>query len=238
MILAAADLHMHSCLSPCGDEDMTPCNIAGMAYLNGLKIAALTDHNSSDNCPAFYEACRGYGIVPVAGMELTTAEDVHMVCLFPTLEKAMAFSDRVKEVRMKIPNRPEIFGRQLILNSRDEIIGEDPYFLPAAVQWGLETAAKQVRESGGVCYPAHIDREANGLLAMLGSFPEEPVFTLAELHDGSKKELLGGRRLLVASDAHYLSDISDGSFTLKLNEGDGSEEDLRRGLFSWLEGKE
>lgn len=77
------DLHLHSCLSPCADNDMTPVNIAGMGMLNGLSVMALTDHNSCGNCPAFFEACRSYGITPVAGMELTTAEDIHVVCLFP-----------------------------------------------------------------------------------------------------------------------------------------------------------
>ena len=80
------DLHIHSCLSPCGDDDMTPANIAGMASLKGLTLLALTDHNSCRNCPAFFEACNAFGIVPVAGMELTTAEDIHLIVLFPTLE--------------------------------------------------------------------------------------------------------------------------------------------------------
>jgi len=64
------DLHIHSCLSPCGDDDMTPNNIAGMAALKGLNIVALTDHNSTKNCPAFFEACKKQGIIPIAGMEL------------------------------------------------------------------------------------------------------------------------------------------------------------------------
>ena len=79
------DLHMHSCLSPCADDDMTPMNMAGMGMLKGLSVMALTDHNSCRNCPAFFKACEGYGVVPIAGMELSTAEDVHMVVLFPTL---------------------------------------------------------------------------------------------------------------------------------------------------------
>ena len=87
----ACDLHVHSCLSPCGDEDMTPGNIAGMAVLNGLDIVALTDHNSSKNCPAFFAQAKAQGIIPVAGMELTTAEDIHMICLFRTLEDALSF---------------------------------------------------------------------------------------------------------------------------------------------------
>ena len=89
------DFHVHSCLSPCGDADNTPNNLAGMAFLNGVRIMALTDHNSSRNCPAFFAAARRYGIIPVAGMELTTSEDIHAVCLFERLEDALAFNDEI-----------------------------------------------------------------------------------------------------------------------------------------------
>ena len=81
------DLHIHSCLSPCADNDMTPNNIAAMSALKGLQIIALTDHNSCKNCPAFLEACRANGIIAVAGMELSTAEDIHLVCLFEELDE-------------------------------------------------------------------------------------------------------------------------------------------------------
>ena len=85
------DLHVHSCLSPCGDDDNTPNNLAGMATLCGLNIVALTDHNTAKNCPAFFEAAKKQGIIPVAGMEVTTSEDIHAVCLFETLEGAMEY---------------------------------------------------------------------------------------------------------------------------------------------------
>ena len=205
----AVDLHIHSCLSPCGEDDMTPCNIAGMGFLNGLKIMALTDHNTAKNCPAFFAACREYGIVPVPGMELTTAEDVHMVCLFPELETALAF---------------------------DKLVENDPWFLPAATSLSIEEGAELVRSMGGVCYPAHIDREANGLLAMLGFFPEKPVFTLAEVHDEDKRDLAEGRKILVSSDAHRLWEISDGSFCVHLDvEPEAGEEAIRKALFAMLE---
>ncbi|MBQ8415285.1 MAG: PHP domain-containing protein, partial [Clostridia bacterium] len=108
------DFHVHSCLSPCADNDMTPNNIAGMAALAGLNIVALTDHNSARNCPAFFAAAKKQGIIPVAGMELTTAEDIHMVCLFEHLENALAFNDAVDTFRIRIPNRVDIFGEQLL----------------------------------------------------------------------------------------------------------------------------
>ena len=234
----AVDLHIHSCLSPCGEDDMTPCNIAGMGYLNGLSIMALTDHNTAKNCPAFYTACRAYGIVPVSGMELTTAEDVHMVCLFPELETALEFDKVVEEKRMKVRNKPAIFGEQVIMGEEDVPIGSDPWFLPAATSITIEEGAKLVRSRGGVCYPAHIDREANGLLAILGTFPESPVFTLAELHDEDKRDLAEGRKIIVSSDAHRLWEISDGSFNVHLDvEPEAGEEDVRKALFAML-GKE
>lgn len=228
------DLHMHSCLSPCGDMDMTPCNIAGMAHLSGLGIVALTDHNTTDNCPAFFQACGEYGIVPVAGMELTTAEDVHLLCVFETLEDAMAFGGEVKTHRMKIKNRTEIFGEQPILNERDEKIGEDPWFLPAATDLDLEAAAKLVKAHNGVCWPAHIDRDANGLLAVLGFFPPEPEFQIAELRDSANRGLAGGRTVVVCSDAHRLWEIGEAGGTLTLETDATEPEAVRHALFKKL----
>ena len=118
------DLHIHSCLSPCGDNDSTPNNIAGMASLCGLNIVALTDHNTCKNCPAFFAAAKKYGIIPIAGMELTTAEDIHVVCLFEELSDAMRFDEFVESRRLLIKNRKDIFGNQLILDGDDEVVGE------------------------------------------------------------------------------------------------------------------
>ena len=108
MSLYRCDLHIHSCLSPCGDDDMTPANIVGMAMLNGLQIVALTDHNSTKNCPAFFKLAKGYGLIPVAGVELTTSEDVHAVCLFRDLETAMEFDRFIESRRIQIKNNPDI----------------------------------------------------------------------------------------------------------------------------------
>ena len=101
------DLHIHSCLSPCADDDMTPGNIAGMAAINGLGIVALTDHNSCKNCPAFFAHAKRHGIVPIAGMEITTSEDIHMICLFEGLEDAMRFDAVVYEKLIKVKNKPK-----------------------------------------------------------------------------------------------------------------------------------
>ena len=237
------DLHIHSCLSPCGDEDMTPGNIVGMSCLNGLQIVALTDHNSVKNCPAFYKIAKAQGIIPVAGVELTTSEDIHVVCLFRTLEAAMEFGDFIESRRMYIENEPEIFGRQLIVDENDEIIGEEKCLLINAVNVSIDEAHREVLLRGGVCYPAHIDRSSNGIIAMLGDFPPEPRFTAFELNDAaSLAESLErfpiikerGLRYVASSDAHYLTDISERSFSVELDDEPYSSDYVRGQLFDYL----
>lgn len=239
------DLHVHSCLSPCGDDDMTPGNIVGMSLLNGLQIVALTDHNSTKNCPAFFKIAKQNGIIPVAGMELTTAEDVHAVCLFRDLEGAMAFGELVDARRFKIKNQPEIFGRQCITDENDEVVGEEEYLLINASYLSLEEAFDQVRKRGGVCYPAHIDRASNGIIAMLGDFPPEPRFTAFELNDEAslqdclaRHEVLSERALVhvAASDAHYLTDIAEDGFAVELDDEPYSSQRVRDRLIDFLLG--
>ena len=238
------DLHIHSCLSPCGDDDMTPNNIAGMASLAGLNIVALTDHNTAKNCPAFFEAAKRNGIIPVAGMELTTAEDIHMVCLFEELEAALEFDSFVFDKRMLIPNRVDIFGEQMIMNGSDEVIGTEEYLLSNATFITVDEAAPLVRRYGGICYPAHVDREANGIIATLGIFPDDKNYVCAGFHNGEKiKEYqnnfpaLKSRIPVVSSDAHYLWDIRDKEFYFELDDEPYSGKKVRSELFRILRGE-
>ncbi len=210
------DFHVHSCLSPCGDADNTPNNIAGMAYLNGINIMALTDHNTSRNCPAFFAAARRYGVIPVAGMELTTSEDIHAVCLFERLEDALAFNDEVDTRRVRIKNREDIFGEQLILDENDNVMGREEDLLINATTIALDEAPILAAKYGGICYPAHIDKQANGAIEILGDFPHYAGFRIAEMHDREKIQTyvetygLQGMRIMVSSDAHYLHQLREG----------------------------
>ena len=239
------DFHIHSCLSPCADDDMTPNNIAGMCTLAGLNIAALTDHNSSKNCPAFFAAAKKQGIIPIAGMELTTAEDIHIVCLFRELDGALAFDKFVEEHRvMKIPNRPDIFGNQYIMDGEDEVIGTDEYFLPAATDIMVDDVPTLVHEYGGICYPAHIDRQANGIIATLGTLPDIKGFDCAEFNDGENREsymerfpILKEKRILVSSDAHYLWNIRDKEAYIEIDDEPYSGRKVTDELFRILGGE-
>ncbi len=206
------DLHIHSCLSPCGDNEATPDSIAGMAELNGLDIVALTDHNTCKNCPAFFEAAVRHGVIPIAGAEVTTAEDIHAVCLFAELSAALEFDLLLEKRRGKILNRPDIFGEQRIVNAEDELIGTEEHLLINATDIMLDELPRLAEAYGGVCYPAHIDRNSNGLLAVLGFFPETPHFRFAEVHDRERTAEFSqkyGKEIITSSDAHYLWDINE-----------------------------
>ena len=236
------DFHVHSCLSPCGDADNTPNNLAGMAFLNGVRIMALTDHNSSRNCPAFFAAARRYGIVPIAGMELTTSEDIHAVCLFETLEDALAFNDEVDTRRIRVKNREDIFGEQLILDEEDNVVAHEEDLLINATTIALDEAPQLAAQYGGICYPAHIDRPANGAIEILGDFPHYVGFHLAELHDKSNRDEyvrkygLEGIRLLFSSDAHCLDQLreEDDNDWIEVDADLSDEELVRKKLFEDL----
>ena len=233
------DLHVHSCLSPCGNEDNTPNNIAGMAKLCGIDILALTDHNSTKNCPAFFEAAEKYGIIPVAGMELTTSEDIHVVCLFEKLSDALRFDEHIDSCRTKFQNKPDIFGSQQILDGEDRLIGEVDDLLISASSVSIDQVSGLVKRYGGVCYPAHIDRDSNSIIAVLGTLPPDIRFDYYELHDSRRREEFSKRysippdRFIIDSDAHYLTDMRDKECYFDLD-CDCNAESVRAALFELL----
>lgn len=220
---------------------MTPNNIAGMAVVNGLQIVALTDHNTCKNCPAFFEACKKQGLIAIAGMELTTAEDIHIICLFEQLDAAMLFDQKIAEKRMKIKNRIDIFGEQLIMDGEDNILGYEEYLLPNATTLSIEAAYQLAVEHGAVCYPAHIDRPANGIITTLGTFPDFPPFCCVEFKDTSLiKEYqncysnLKDKKILTSSDAHFLWDINEAKNSFFLEDEPYSSTLIRKKLFEYL----
>ena len=209
------DLHLHSCLSPCADDDMTPMNMAGMGMLKGLSVMALTDHNSCRNCPAFFKACEHYGILPIAGMELTTAEEIHMLCLFPNLEAAQSFDAFLDSKRFPMKNKPDIFGRQCVVDEHDCIIEEFPYMLSFATSLTVDEAIDEIRKRKAFICPAHIDREANGMITILGTVPASYNFSCVEFRSKEKEAELRSLHKITAShslydsDAHELLSLSD-----------------------------
>ena len=221
MIPLYYDLHLHSCLSPCGDDDMTPANIVGMASIKGLDVIALTDHNSCKNCPAAMIHGTHYGVTVIPGMELCTAEEVHVICLFPSLENALAFDSYVYGHMMQIKNKEKIFGKQQIMDENDEVTGTVENLLINATDISFDEAFSLVPSYGGIAYPAHIDKSSTSLLSNLGFVPPDSTFTCAEVHDLKNLHRIQKEHpyflqcnIISSSDAHYLEDMREPEYQI------------------------
>jgi PHP family Zn ribbon phosphoesterase len=204
---------------------MTPYNLVNMAKFLGFDMIALTDHNSCLNCKAAVEAGEQVGLTVVPGMELCTVEEAHVVCLFPTVEDAMGFHHYVQENTVSIPNDPEIFGKQVIMDAIDQMLGEEPCLLINASNISVSHVAELVRQFHGAAFPAHIDKSAYSVIASLGVVPEDAGFSAVEIsHSGDISLLkktnpeINDKILLRNSDAHYLEHMEDPLAWLELPE--------------------
>lgn len=219
------DFHLHSCLSPCGDNEMTPYNLVNTAKIFGYDIIALTDHNSCKNCRAAVQAGHDADLTVIPGMELCTSEEIHVVCLFPDCDKAEQFSAHVRENIPPVKNRTEIFGDQLVMDSTDRVLGTEELLLNTASFFSVDEVPALVRSFGGVCFPAHIDRASYSLISSLGDFPAELDVTAFELTPAADAETYlekypatHGKLILRDSDAHYLENMRLPEYTLDLPE--------------------
>ena len=225
MPLYAYDLHIHTCLSPCGDALMTPPNIANMAYVKGLDIIAITDHNSALNARAVMRAAQDLPLTVIAGIEATTAEEIHVVCLFPDADSAERAGAELERHLPPIQNRPEYFGEQVIMDENEEVLGTFPLLLPNALDISIDALPKLIGSFGGFCYPAHIDRASNSIIAVLGEVPETPKFSCLEVHkplsffeNTENLRYRDGYTIITSSDAHRLQDISEREHLIELEE--------------------
>lgn len=219
------DFHTHSCLSPCGDNDMTPYNLVNMSKLLGLDIIALTDHNTCKNCGAAVKVGEEIGLTVIPGMELCTSEEVHIVCLFPDVDTAMRFSDYILSTMPPVKNRPDIFGEQLVMDERDNVVSKEEILLTLASSVSISNVCELVESYGGVCYPAHIDRSSYSVLSNLGMITEDMGFCAVEMTADADRDaliknhpILDGAKIFVDSDAHYLENLKDAENKIDLPE--------------------
>lgn len=209
------DFHIHSCLSPCGDNDMTPNNIVNMATLKGLDAIAITDHNCGHNAQAAIDAASQLGITVIPGMEIETSEDIHMVALFENVKSLEKMQEIVLFHLPPIKNKPALFGEQIIMDKHDKIVDFKEQFLITACSLTVFEVTTMVRKLGGVIFPAHIDKSSYSILSNLGTIPDELAFRAVEIKNKPiPQNLLDSGALskymvLHNSDAHYLWDISE-----------------------------
>lgn len=205
------DCHIHSALSPCAENDMTPVNIVGQAKLNGLDMIAVSDHNAIDNVPTAMKAGDAFGVTVVPAIEVQTAEDIHVLCLFETYENLEKFYKTL--VFPEIKNKEEIFGEQLIMDEDDNVIGKRENLLLVSATVSSRHLPSAVKKYGGVAVAAHIDREANGMVQVLGMVEEG--YEAIELSLSAKRDVVSHYvkkyKVLVNSDAHKAEDIGSSS---------------------------
>lgn len=214
-----ADLHNHSCLSPCGSLEMSPRLIASLARARGVDLIALTDHNSSLNCPAFAAACKAEGLIPLFGMEATVQEELHVLCLFASLDAALAFSSRWYELLPFIPNDPAKLGDQVYVDEDENIVGEVEKFLGVAAEVSLDDLGPLVSSFGGLLIPAHVDRPAFSMTSQLGFVVDGPWAALECVRLPPSVDTRG-YPLTTSSDAHYPEHVARRPFSLDVDIGD------------------
>lgn len=202
------DLHIHSALSPCAENSMTPVTVVGTAKILGLDFVAISDHNSILNVEVAMRAGEEFGVKVVPAIEVQSNEDVHILCLFKTFEDLKAFTDEIPFSDRK--NREDIFGEQLIMDEDDNVVGREEKMLLDSAKISADVIPDIVEKHGGVAIPAHIDRDGNGMLAILGSIPKRySTVELSSKCDRADLESWAESRLVVIdSDAHVLDDIS------------------------------
>lgn len=208
-----ADLHVHSCLSPCGDLDMSPRAIVERGKAMGLDIIALCDHNSAENVGATMRAGLQRGLHVLPGMEVNSREEVHTLAIFDKEEQALAMQELVY-TQLKGTNRPELFGDQVVANEFDEVEGFNDRLLIGATQLGLYEIIREVHRLGGLSIASHVDRASYSLLSQLGFIPPDLAVDALEISRHLDRAAARARipgiddfPLLTSSDAHFLEEI-------------------------------
>lgn len=214
------DFHIHSALSPCGDDENTPANIVNMAKLKKLDVIALSDHNTVQNCRVAMYHGEKAGVLVLPAMELNTAEEIHILCLFKSIEGAEEFEKYIRKDMLKIKNKPKIFGNQFLFDKNDNIIGIEENLLWVASKIPSYLIYNLIKDFEGIAVPAHIDRESNGILSVLGEINKNMNFTTLEINSGNQKMINNYKKnykIITDSDAHYLGNINERINSLELD---------------------
>lgn len=214
----ACDLHIHTALSPCANDDMTPNNIVNMAVIKNLDFIAITDHNSAKNVRAVMECSKDKELLVLPGIEVNTREDIHVLCYFKSLEDVERFDSWLYEKLIYMPFNKKYFGDQYIMGKNDEVISTEGKYLLQGADVSFNELIMTVDQMGGVAVPAHINREANSLLEILGFIPPDPLIKSIELGRYAAAPNIDTSKyhVLYSSDAHNLGAILEREYFIEL----------------------
>ena len=208
------DFHIHTCLSPCADDDMTPNNIINMAMIKGLDMIAICDHNSSLQLSAFSKLKTNIKII--FGIEVETIEEVHVLGLFKSLEDNISFDKSLDNYKLKTINDIHFFGNQLIMDENDNVIKQHPYLLITSTKVNLNDCIKMIHQYHGIAVLAHVFDRKNSIINQLGFIPNDIQADAIEVKNEEQIKLikqmypfLQNKIFMIKSDAHRLIDINE-----------------------------
>ncbi len=214
MITVRADLHVHTLLSPCADVEMIPPLIVEEALSKGIGLIAITDHNSIANIESVQKAAASSDLIVLPGMELQTIEEVHLLCLFDTLDQVIAFNQVTSAALPNQANNIDFFGEQFIVDETGDFLSREERLLLTSVNLTVRETWDQVSALGGLLIPAHVNRKANGLIQMLGFVPADTPIEILEISRHitpnqaySTFPQIQPFPLVQDGDAHFLEDI-------------------------------
>ncbi|MGM0452022.1 MAG: PHP-associated domain-containing protein [Thermodesulfobacteriota bacterium] len=208
-----ADTHIHTCLSPCADLSMGPKDIVAQSRKVGLDIIAVCDHNTAENAAAVISAGKSAGLTVLAGMEVCSKEEVHVVALFETPAQAIEMQQIVYD-HLPGQNRPEVWGEQIVAGKANEVLAENDHLLIGATTLDLYAIVDHIHDLNGLCIASHVDRPAYSLIGNLGFIPPDLAIDAIEVSwripvNEAEKQVagIGGYPCITASDAHFIEDI-------------------------------
>ncbi len=209
-----ADLHIHTCLSPCAELDMTPASIIETASQKGLDIIAITDHNSAENVQAARKSAAQFNLTVLAGMEVASSEEAHILGIFDD-DRILDLQEIVYKNLLPGTNDVSRFGEQVIVNEQDEVLGMNNRMLIAATDLPAQTIIETIHDLGGLAIASHIDRGAFSILSQLGFIPDQMNFDALEMSPNMTREKAeslfkdySSYTWIASSDAHYPADIA------------------------------
>jgi hypothetical protein len=217
------DMHIHSSLSPCASDDMTPNNIVNMAYIKKLNIISITDHNSMINVSSAEKIAYKRGILLIPGMEVNTKEEVHILCYFRNIEEGLEFGKLIYDSIPDIKNAEKFFGQQLALDEEDSVIYREEKLLTSASSYSIDEIDKLVKKYNGIIVPAHIDRKSYSILSVLGFIPKNLDISTVEISSECNEEMIekmnikGIYNIITNSDAHDLWQINEAENFMELS---------------------
>lgn len=219
------DLHIHTCLSPCGELDMSPLAVVKAAIEKEINIIAITDHNSAENTAAAQKAAENTDLTVFGGMEITSSEEAHILALFDETASIMKLQDIIYISLLPGENDEKMFGEQIVVNEKDEVLDFNKRLLIGATMLSAQEIVEKIHSFGGLAIASHVDKDAFSIISQLGFIPPDLAFDALEMSPHTERAdaeqsygMYNSFPWISSSDAHHAHDIGRRTTTFFMEE--------------------